>query len=263
MKEVSLTRYIPLYGKALVSRRGLILKDEMAERIWENVSYPLKGRAVSKWLAYFMGMRACVFDDWVGEQLTRNPDALVLHLGCGLDSRATRVNRPCSAWYDVDTPEVIQERRQYFHENVVYHMLGADVTDGVWLDQLPHADAALVVMEGLSMYLPNARLAALFDALQARFARVSILLDVYTPFGARASRFRNPINEVGAMPVYGVADPMLLTSNALAFVREHSMTPERLVRQLHGMERAIFNGVYARNTRRVYRLYEYASHVEQ
>ena len=33
MNEVNQTLYIPLYGKAQVSKRGIILKDAMAEKI--------------------------------------------------------------------------------------------------------------------------------------------------------------------------------------------------------------------------------------
>lgn len=33
MNEVNKTLYIPLYGKALVSKKGIIIKDEMAQKI--------------------------------------------------------------------------------------------------------------------------------------------------------------------------------------------------------------------------------------
>ena len=36
--------------------------------------------------------RAKMFDLWVEEFLAKNPNANVLHLGCGLDSRVYRVN---------------------------------------------------------------------------------------------------------------------------------------------------------------------------
>lgn len=56
------TLYIPLYGKAAVSRQGILLHDPKAEEIWAEVGFPLKGKAKSKWLTYYMGMRAAVFD---------------------------------------------------------------------------------------------------------------------------------------------------------------------------------------------------------
>ena len=45
MNNVSKTLYIPLYGKAYVSRKGLFLNDRKAEEIWEKKGFPLKGKA--------------------------------------------------------------------------------------------------------------------------------------------------------------------------------------------------------------------------
>ena len=105
MDNVNRTLYIPLYGKAYVSRRGLLLEDPKAEQIWETEGFPLKGKAKSKWLAYNMGMRSAVFDRWLRQSMADMPEALVLHGGCGLDSRCVRVGVSGQQWYDVDFPE--------------------------------------------------------------------------------------------------------------------------------------------------------------
>ena len=62
MDSVNRTLYIPLYGKAAVSKQGVLLHDPKVEEIWARAGFPLKGKAKSKWLAYYMGMRAAVFD---------------------------------------------------------------------------------------------------------------------------------------------------------------------------------------------------------
>ena len=36
MNEVNKTLYIPLYGKTQISKKGIILHDPMAERIWND-----------------------------------------------------------------------------------------------------------------------------------------------------------------------------------------------------------------------------------
>ncbi|MGN0412044.1 MAG: hypothetical protein ACI4FV_03325 [Lachnospiraceae bacterium] len=59
----------------------------MAEKIWEAEAFPIRGKSKSKWLNYNMAMRARVFDDWTEYMLRQNKSALVLHIGCGLDSR--------------------------------------------------------------------------------------------------------------------------------------------------------------------------------
>ena len=43
MENVNKTLYIPLYGKAYVSEKGILLKDPKAEEIWAAEGFPLKG----------------------------------------------------------------------------------------------------------------------------------------------------------------------------------------------------------------------------
>ena len=64
MENVNKTLYIPLFGKAYVSEKGILLKDPKAEEIWAAEGVPLKGKSKSKWLAYYMAMRASVMDRW-------------------------------------------------------------------------------------------------------------------------------------------------------------------------------------------------------
>ena len=259
MDNVSRTMYIPLYGKACVSSSGIILNDPDAERIWAANGFALKGKSRSKWLAYYMGMRAAVMDGWLVQQLQQNPDALVLHLGCGLDSRCNRVGKSARLWVDVDFPDVIAERKRHYTATDTYRMLAADLCDPCWTDQLPDAPCALVVMEGVSMYMQPEAITALFAQLSARYAMVHLLMDCYTVRAARLSRYRNPINDVGVTQVYGLDDPAASAAGTgLAYVQQHSITPSELISQLPRREQPIFRTLYAgKMAEGLYRLYEY------
>lgn len=261
MDSVNRTLYIPLYGKSLVSRKSILLHDPKAEEIWEKEGFPLKGKSKSRYLAYYMGMRSAVFDQWLQIQLAANPGAVVLHIGCGMDSRVLRVGSCGHQWFDVDFPAVIEERKRYFTELENYHMLGADARELQWLSRIPEAETAIVVMEGVSMYMPPEELRQLLRGIGSRFPRVHVLLDCYTSFAAKASRIRNPINEVGVTKVWGIDDPLeLVDGTGLCFLDEHSMTPPELIRELTGMERRIFQHLYGGSlSKKLYRLYEYQS----
>ena len=260
MDGVNKTLYIPLYGKAQVSKRGIILADPWAEEIWDANAFPLKGKSRSKWLALYMGMRAAVFDRWTVDAAREHPEAVILHLGCGLDSRVLRTGMK-NEWYDVDFPDVIAERSKHFPETECYHLLDADLREEGWLCAVPRGGTAIVVMEGISMYLKPEELLELLARLGGHFDRVTLLLDCYTELAARASRYRNPINDVGVTRVYGLDDPAVLTcGTGFRFLREHDMTPEDLIGQLFGMERRIFRKVCAGSmSRKLYRMYELES----
>ena len=259
MDGVNKTLYIPLYGKAYVSKKGVILSDIKAEKIWAKEGFELKGRSKSKWLAYYMGMRSAVFDRWLKIKMKKMPGAIVIHIGCGMDSRVERVGCAGHEWYDVDFPEVIKERKKYYSESGSYHMIESDARNDKWIYKLPENKKAIVVMEGVSMYFKPDELTKLLKALKNHFNGVSVLMDCYSTFAAKASKFKNPINDVGVTVVYGIDDPRLLgEKSGLEFISQHKMLPEKLLRELKGSEGIIFRMLYGGSiAKNLYKIYEF------
>ena len=275
LSGVNKTLFIPLYGKSLVSRRGIILRDEMAEKIWAKEGFPIGGKSRSKWLALNMAMRARVFDDWADEMIREcagmgageqagaalggGSDALVLHVGCGLDSRCLRVKEKAGMWYDCDFPEVIEIRKKYYQESDSYRMVALNAAESDGIKELPDAPAVIVVLEGISMYLTNEQLRAFLGALEDKYPKVHVLMDIYTEFGVRASRFKNPVKEVGVNRIYGIDNIDDLTKGLrLHFKAEHTVTPKRLVNELSGAEKLFFKVLFTGKLYgKIYRLLEF------
>ena len=208
-----------------------------------------------------MGMRSAVFDRWVREQLENTPEALVLHIGCGMDSRVERIGKKETVWYDVDFPSVIEERRKYYRETENYRMLAADARQTDWIRELPACEHAVVVMEGVSMYFQIPELLKLLTGLKEHFDNLTLLMDCYTEFAvkAKASKYKNPIKDVGAQATSGLDDPTKLAdSTGMRFTGELDMTPDDLVDELKGFERAFFKTVLGgKMSKKMYRLYEF------
>ena len=258
MNNVNKTLYIPLYGKSYVSKKGLFLDDKKAEEIWDAEGFSLHGKSKSKWLAYYMGIRSAVFDEWLKRQMTALPNAVILQIGCGMDSRITRVGTAHHKWYDVDFPEVIEERKRYFTESADYRMLVGDARDCTWLAAIPETKAAIVVMEGVSMYLTVEEMRKLTGCLGGHFEKTVLLADCYTSFAAKMSKYRNPINDVGVTEVYGTDDPETFNSAELVFAEEHTMIPQKYIDELKGLDRFVFAKLYAGGfSKKLYRLFEY------
>lgn len=258
MNGVNQTLYIPLYGKAYVSQKGIILNDPKAESIWAKESFELQGKSKSKWLAYYMGMRSAVFDNWVKQELSATNHCVVLHIGCGMDSRIERVGASGVRWYDIDFPEVIAERQKYYKETGFYRMVAADARQTHWLKNLPSRHA-IVIMEGISMYFAPEEMKGLLKALSEHFSSLKVLMDCYTVRAAKASKYKNPINDVGVNIVYGIDDPDIWTEDTgLIYTKEHNMTPKDMIGELEGMEKVIFKLLFGgRISKRMYRMYEY------
>lgn len=266
MNSVNKTLYIPLYGKAYVHEKKIILQDPMAKAIWDKEAFKLSLKNKNKYLAYYMGMRSAVFDEWCKKQMELHEDAIILHLGCGLDSRCMRVNNTTHLWYDVDFPSVILERKKYYQEDELYHMLTQDLTK-VWDMRLfKDVRKAIIVMEGISMYLPFEQLNALFTNLSNTFEEIYLLMDCYSSFAAKASKYKNPVNEVDVEKVYGLDDPTALCKDTyFIYCKEHEMTPKKYIEQLEKSEQMLFNKLYnGKFAQNLYHLYEFkkeGSHV--
>lgn len=261
MNEINKTLFIPLYGKALVSSKKIILNDPTAEKIWKAEKFVLHGKARSKWLAYNMAMRARVFDDWTDLMLEKNENALVLHIGCGLDSRHKRIKQSYDLWIDCDLTDVISIRRKYYEETENYYMMALDAAIPEQIKSLPESKNVIVVLEGISMYLSNEQLHEFFKVLQEKYGTLHILMDVYTEFGAKASQYKNPVNDVGVTKLYGIDDMEGLIGDLRIFLKkEHSFTPKKLVDELHCFDRKFFKMLFTgRLYGKIYRLYELAS----
>lgn len=258
MNSVNKTLYIPLYGKSYVSKKGLFLDDKKAEEIWEAEGFALKGKSKSKWLAYYMGVRSAVFDEWLKQQMAELQDAVIIHIGCGMDSRSIRVGTEKHMWYDVDFSEVIEERKKYYTNTNNYKMIAGDARDCKWLTTIKENHSVIIVMEGVSMYLTVEDMRNLTDSLCTHFEKIALLVDCYTSFAAKMSKRGNPVNDVGVTEVYGIDNPRSYQSEQLAFVKEHTMIPQKYIDELEGFERFIFAKLYAGSfSKKLYRLFEY------
>ena len=256
MTNESLTLFIPLYGKALMSREGF-LSDPTAEEIVSTVDYDFTKVDQSRKLAIYMAMRAALFDGYVRDFSARHPDGLVLQLGVGLDSRVKRV--PCpNPWYDLDFPDVIDLRRKYFPEDGRYHLIAAPALPADWLAGVPEASNALVLAEGLSMYLSEGDMRALMAALQGHFGQVTFIFDAYSKRAAKLSALKNPVNAVKAKIDFAMDDPAELlagTQRMTAVLNADIITPEAIGR-LKGLDRWRFRFM-GRFGRSFYRIFGY------
>lgn len=259
MTNVNKTCYITLYGKSYVSKKGIIINDPKAEEIWAKEGFELKGKSKSKWLAYYMAMRSMVFDNWVKEKLSENKNAIVLHIGCGMDSRIERTGVKENQWFDIDFESVITERKKHYKETDYYHMIVGDASKPEWVTALPKNADVIVILEGISMYLKINDIENLLRTINNHFNNVNLLIDCYTELSAKMSKYKNPINDVGVTMVYGLDEPKTLEKNTgLSFIREHNITPPEMINQLKGFEKSIFKVVFGgKFSKKMYRLYEY------
>ena len=205
-KETSL---ITLYGRALQSRsQDPVLRDEAAEEAVSRIDYDFGKLKMRKVGPLAVAIRAKQFDLWTAQFLVETPDATVLHLGCGLDSRVFRLNPNASvSWFDVDYPEVIELRRRLYPERAGYQMIASSLTDPGFLDEVPGDRPVLIVAEGLMMYLTEHDVKHLLNRLTDHFQSGRLAFDALSRWGARMAKADPSVRATGASFHWGIDDP--------------------------------------------------------
>jgi O-methyltransferase involved in polyketide biosynthesis len=205
LSGVSETLLITLYIRAMESQRpDALIKDERAEALIRQ----LDQETLRKTLALtddtgrlVMILKSREFDRFAQDFLGRHPDAVVVHIGCGLDTRFERVDNGQVEWYDLDLPDVIDLRRELIGgERGRYHLLAGSVLDDAWLDTVEahRPRPFLFLAEGVFMYFTEAQVKSLVLRLKEHFPAAELVFDAYSPFMRWAHNLRVIRKRVGA-----------------------------------------------------------------
>ncbi|MBL8055243.1 MAG: class I SAM-dependent methyltransferase [Anaerolineales bacterium] len=200
------TLLIPLYAKA--QPRNPLFFDPRAQAILGQVEYDFSRLSVPYKTVVLVCQRAKHLDAVTRDFLARHPGGVVLHLGCGLDSRFWRVDDGQVEWYDLDMAPVVALRRRFYPASERYHLIASSVTDLSWVDTVAAGGRpVLVVAEGLLMYLSEAEVRALIVRLSAAFPGCQLIADVFSRLTARSAANHPSLKRTGAVVGWGLDDP--------------------------------------------------------
>ena len=211
LSNVAETLLMTLYIRAMESQRpDALIKDEKAVALVTQMSYDfdrVRQVHMDEEDKVTVILRNREFDRYVRDFLARHPQAVVVHIGCGLDSRFERVDNGQVEWYDLDLPEVIELRRKFIgDEGKRYHMLGSSAFDRSWLDAVNahHQRPFLFLAEGVLMYFEEAQVKSLVLMLRDHFLGAELVFDAFSPFLIRANNLRLSITRFGARYHWGL-----------------------------------------------------------
>ncbi|MET9259416.1 class I SAM-dependent methyltransferase [Amycolatopsis sp. NPDC004079] len=245
------TLLLTLHARALDSQSPHpILGDIHAARVAERIDYDFARLKVKPSLVCGTALRAKKLDEAVRAFVAAHPDAVVLDLGCGLDSRALRCDPPDGVdWYDVDFPDVVALRPQFLPARS--QCIGADLTEPGWLDSLPRDRPAMIVAEGVLPFLPGDAFQRMARQLTAHFETGELALNGYTRFAAWSMKYHPTIKAIGITAAQGFDDAheperwqaglTLVDEQLLTRVPEVSSFPQplRAVTRLMGFSTAL------------------------
>lgn len=209
--------FLTLGSRALDSRLARpFLGDTTAHEILAATRYDLRTfpQLTTRLLdtrskVFDVAVRTRILDDMVRSFLVRQPNAVVLDLGAGLDSRMRRVNPQSGIdWYDIDFPEIASLRDQLMPPAAHAHHIGADLTDPDSLSEIPDDRPAAVVADGLVLFLQPDAWVSLVARLTAHFPSGELLMNAYTTRALRTFKRSRAMRAIaGDLADRGFDDP--------------------------------------------------------
>jgi O-methyltransferase involved in polyketide biosynthesis len=142
---------------------------------------------VSQELVVHICLRAKKYDEYARSFFMENPNGILVNIGCGMDARFQRIDNGRLTCFDLDLPEMIAFKGQFFQESERYHFIPASVFDYAWMDQVAGIDRRpiLFMAEGVFMYLDEAKVKDLILEIRSRFPGSELVCEVVTSFFTR------------------------------------------------------------------------------
>jgi len=205
LSDVEESLLLPLYFRAIESQRpDALIRDEFAQSLVDMLNldetYFINAQVGAEVKVSIL-LRNRQFDRITADFLTKNPKAIVVYLGCGLDTRFNRVDDGRVEWYDLDLPEVIALRAELIGgEAGRYHLLACSALDHAWMDSVSihKSHPFLFQAEGLFMFFKEAQVRELVLALKDRFPGSELVFDAFSPFYVWANNRRVTRTNIGA-----------------------------------------------------------------
>jgi O-methyltransferase involved in polyketide biosynthesis len=208
LEGIAGTLLIPLYTRARESQRpDAMLRDEKAVEILGKLKGSLPPLKLQGHDEVALILRVRQFDHLASRFLSDHPDAVVVHFGCGLDTRFERVDDGHVEWFDLDLPEVIELRRKWIGgETGRYHLISGSAFEDTWPELLrPFAGRAFLFMaEGVFPYFEENQVKALFLKLRDRFPGAELVCDAHSPFVLRTDNLQLALSGVKARLHWGL-----------------------------------------------------------
>ena len=213
-----------VYARAKESRGRGAISDKKAEEIIGALDYDFSLADKDAPMHSGVIARTIVLDKLTSAWLAAHPGAAVVNIACGLDTRCYRMEG-YAHWYNLDLPETMAVRERLLPESGAISQIACSAMEDWGGEIAAHGAPALVIIEGLTMYLSEADVQRIFAVIARRFEKVTVLVEIMNPAVARRFREKS-IEGSSAKFTWGVQSGRALAALLpdFRFAAEHSLT---------------------------------------
>ncbi|MGI5130265.1 class I SAM-dependent methyltransferase [Pseudonocardia sp. CA-107938] len=205
------TLLIPLYGRAVESRKPeAVLRDPLAEAMVAAIDYDFTRFDGGSSLIGSV-LRTNLFDHWTRDFLAEHPDATVVEIGAGLNTRYERTDNGRARWWELDLPDVIELRRTFFTDSSRRRMLAGSVLDDEWTTAaLTTGGPYFLAAEAVLSYLAEQEVRHVVDVLAERFPGALLAVDTTGPGMIDTQDSHDALGKVAARLRWNCPDPRII-----------------------------------------------------
>lgn len=200
LPPVAVTLLVPLACRARENQRtDAILRDERAVKLLQQFDEELSRLGDTNDMEQVcILLRARRFDHYAQTFLARYPDAVIVEIGCGFDTRFHRLDNGRLTWYGMDLPEVIAIRRRLLPEGKRNRLIACSVMDLTWMDTIPRKTPrpTIFLAEGVFPYFKPDDVRRLILALRAHFPVSEVVFDGLSSLSISMHQLTTPVLKV-------------------------------------------------------------------
>lgn len=184
-----------------------VVNDQKAVEMVKKIDYDFSKFDSGIMSYYGVLARAKMMDDQARAFFSRNPQCTVVSVGCGLDTRFSRVDNGKIRWYNLDFPEVIEQRKLFFEDHPRVRDIPKSALDPSWTQDVEtNGQPLLIISEGMLMYLHEEEVARLLGILTHGFDSFEAHFDLLYKGLVNKGNYHDTVKKTGAQFNWGVKD---------------------------------------------------------
>jgi methyltransferase (TIGR00027 family) len=214
IRDISDTaRWVAIYRARETDRPDAAFRDPFARALAGERGEQIANAVAGDDVSWSFTARTCLFDTFITKLAQQGVD-LVVNLAAGLDARPYRMNLPpLLRWVEVDLPDILDYKEAVLRdaqpvcqlERVRLDLTNADARRGLFARLGRSATNALVITEGLLIYLMRDEVSELARDLAAPESFAHWVLDIASPglIDMMKQRTGDVMNQAGAPFLFG------------------------------------------------------------
>ena len=188
--SVQETLLIPLYGRKMaMDMYPDLFSDRDCQELLDKIDFnpPKMSGIKAKIGAVMAATRQYDMAEVCRKYLQDHPNAVVVNLGCGLDTTFSQVDNGTAVGYHLDFPDVIQVRNELLPARKRQYSVSCDLTDHSWFDAIDFKpeNGAVFFASGVFYYIKTVDICNLLCAMAKRFPGGKLVLDATNAKGLK------------------------------------------------------------------------------